>query len=220
MMKKLIFAVALMGPALISAQGFEGIIKFSMEYKGDQADMMAKMAPTANIVTIKGNKSKVVMEGGMMSSMVGDVINIGDEKTTYFVQSATKTAYKVKSDEMKDNENADKAKVTKESSTATILGYKCQKYKVEIDGNTNYVWATKEIDAGTADYRGKVAYKGIEGVIMKHEMNVSQQGSKITIIMTMVAFEKKSVKDDEFEIPSNYTVKEEMPEILKMQMGQ
>jgi hypothetical protein len=218
-MKKLIFAMALVCPALISAQSFEGVIKFSMEYKGDQADMMAKMAPTGNVVSIKGTKSKVVMEGGMMGSMIGDVINIGDEKTTYFVQSDSKTVYKVKSDEMKDNENADKAKVTKENSTATILGYKCQKYKVEIDGSTNYVWATKEIDAGTADYRGKVAYKGVEGVIMKQELNVSQQGSKMTIIMTMISFEKKSISDDEFEIPSNYTVKEEMPAILKMQMG-
>jgi hypothetical protein len=35
----------------------------------------------------------------------------------------------------------------------------------------------------------------------------------------MVAFDKKSVSDSEFAIPTNYTVKEEVPAIIKMQMG-
>ena len=219
-MKKLFFAAALLCPVLASAQGFEGVIKFSMEYKGDQADMMAKSAPSANVVTIKGNKSKVVMEGGMMAAMIGDVINIGDENTTYFVQAASKTVYKVKSDEVKQKEDNDKIKVTKENSTATILGYKCQKYKVETESGTNYVWATKDIDVGSAEYRGKISYKGVEGMIMKQEMNITRQGVSMTVIMTMVAFDKKTVSDSEFTIPADYTVKEELPAIIKMQQGQ
>jgi len=218
-MKKLILAAGLLIPMLMNAQGFEGVMKFSMEYKGDQADQMAMAAPKTNIITVKGNNTKVVMEGGMMGAMIGDVINKGDEKMTYFVQSANKTVYKVKSDEVKTDKKDDKVKVTKESSTATILGYKCQKYKVEIDGQTNYVWATKDIDIGDVDYRGKVSYKGVEGVVMKQEMNVEQQGMKMTIIMTMIEFKKKSVDDAEFAIPSDYTVKEDMPPMLKMQMG-
>jgi hypothetical protein len=218
-MKKLIFAVLLLFPAIISAQGFEGVIKFSMEYKGDNADQMAMAAPKANVITIKGNKTKVVMEGGMMAAMIGDVINVGDEKMTYFVQASSKTVYKVKSEELSGDKDKEEPKVTKESSTATILGYKCQKYKVETSNGTNYVWATKDIDVGNADYRGKVSYKGVEGVIMKQEMNINQDGMKMTIIMTMVQFEKKTVSDSEFVIPSDYTVKEEMPAIMKMQMG-
>ncbi len=218
-MKRLIVAIALIFPALLTAQGFEGVIKFSMEYKGDQADQMNMAAPKANIITIKGNKTKVVMEGGMMSAMLGDMINIGDEKTTYFVQASAKTVYKVKSEELKGDKDKEDPKVTKESSTATILGYKCQKYKVITSNGTNYVWATKDIDLGNADYRGKVTYKGVEGMIMKQEMNIDQNGTKMTVIMTMVQYEKKTVSDSEFTIPSDYTVKEEMPALLKMQMG-
>ena len=218
-MKRLIVAIALIFPALLTAQGFEGVIKFSMEYKGDQADQMNMAAPKANIITIKGNKTKVVMEGGMMSAMLGDMINIGDEKTTYFVHASAKTVYKVKSEELKGDKDKEDPKVTKESSTATILGYKCQKYKVITSNGTNYVWATKDIDLGNADYRGKVTYKGVEGMIMKQEMNIDQNGTKMTVIMTMVQYEKKTVSDSEFTIPSDYTVKEEMPALLKMQMG-
>lgn len=217
---KLIVALAFLFPAYLSAQGFEGIIKFSMEYKGDQADQMAMAAPKSNIITIKGNKAKVVMEGGMMAMMIGDVINLGDEKMTYFVQASAKTVYKVKSEELSgDDKDKKDPKVSKESGTATILGYKCQKYKVETDNGVNYVWATKDIDLGNADYRGKVSYKGVDGVVMKQEMNMEQQGMKITVIMTMTQFEKKTISDSEFTIPSDYTVKEEIPPIMKMQMG-
>lgn len=216
-MKKLFLAVALAAPMALSAQSFEGVIKFSMEYSGDNAAQLKQMAPSANIVTIKGNNAKVVMEGGVMAPMVGDVINKGDEKTTYFVQSSSKTVYKVKSDENKKDDDSKDVTVTKEKSTAKILGYTCQKYKVVTKNGTNYVWATTDIDLGKVDFRGKVSYKGVEGMIMKQEMNISQDGQSITITMTAVQLEKKSVNDSEFVIPSDYAVKEDLPMILKMQ---
>lgn len=215
-MKKLIFALALSAPLVLSAQNFEGVIKFSMEYKGDNSAQLTQMAPSANIVTIKGNNAKVVMEGGMMASMIGDVVNKGDEKTTYFVQASSKTVYKVKSEEAKKDDGGDDAVVTKESSTAKILGYTCQKYKVVTKNGTNYVWATKDVIMGNADYRGKVTYKGVEGMVLKQEMNMTQEGQTMQIIMTCVQIDKKSVNDSEFAIPSDYTVKEELPMILKM----
>ncbi len=220
-MKKLILAIALSAPLVLTAQSFEGVIKFSLEYKGDNAAQLTQMAPSANIVTIKGNNAKVVMEGGMLGAMIGDVINKGDEKTTYFVQASEKTVYKVKSEEAnkKDNDDAD-VKVTKESSTAKILGYTCQKYKVVTKNGTNYVWATKDISMANVDYRGKVTYKGVEGMIMKQEMNMTQDGQSMTIVMTVIQLDKKSVNDSEFTFPSDYTVKEELPMILKMQQGQ
>lgn len=218
-MKKLFFALALLSPVFISAQGFEGVIKYSMEYKGDQAAMLQKTAPSANIITIKGNNTKVVMEGGIYGTMLGDIINKGDEKNTYFVLASQKTVYKVKSDEVKeDDKSDDDVTVTKESSTATILGYKCQKYKVVTKQGTNYVWATKDIDVGKADFKGKVMYKGVEGMVMKQEMNMTQDGMTFTVTMTMIGFDKKSVNDSEFSIPADYTVKEEVPPLMKMGM--
>src|SRR5687767_13114288 len=142
-MKKLFLALTLSAPLVLSAQSFEGVIRFSMEYKGDNAAQLTQMAPSANVVTIKGNNAKVVMEGGMMASMIGDVVNKGDEKTTYFIQSSSKTVYKVKSEEADKGDDGSDAVVTKENSTAKILGYTCQKYKVVTKSGTNYVWATK-----------------------------------------------------------------------------
>ncbi len=218
-MKKIIVAVSLLLPAFLNAQSFEGVIKYSMEYKGDQAAMLQKTAPSANVITVKGKNAKVVMEGGIYGAMIGDIINIGDENTTYFVQASQKTAYKVKSDEVKDDDKSEDATVTKESGTATILGYKCQKYKVVTKQGTNYVWATKEIDANMAEFKGKVVYKGVEGMVMKQEMNMTEQGMTYTVVMTMVSFDKKSVSDKEFQIPTDYTIKEELPAILQMQQG-
>lgn len=220
MSKKLIIAIALICPVFLSAQNFEGVIKFSMEYKGTNADMIKSQAPSSHVVTIKGNNSKVVMEGGIMGAMIGDIINKGDEKNTYFVQSSQKTVYKTKSDEVKDNKFDDDATVTKENSTATILGYKCQKYKVVTKSGTNYVWATTEINVGTANYKGKISYKGIDGIMMKQEINISdKEASSYTVTMTMVAIDKKTVSDSEFTIPADYTVTEGIPPLLKMQMG-
>jgi len=218
-MKKLFLAVALAAPIALSAQTFEGVIKFSMEYSGDNAAQLKQMAPSANIVTIKGNNAKVVMEGGVMGPMVGDVVSKGDENTTYFVQSASKTVYKVKSDEVKKDDGGSDVVVTKEKSTAKILGYTCQKYKVVTKNGTNYVWATKDVELGKVDFRGKVTYKGVEGMVMKQEMNVTQDGQSMTIIMTMIQLDKKTVSDSEFTIPADYTVKEDLPMILKMQGG-
>lgn len=215
-MKRLFFAIALLGPAILSGQSFEGVIRFSMEYSGDQADMIKAQAPSANVITIKGNNSKVVSEGGIMGAMIGNIITKSDEKTTYFVNDSQKSVYKAKSDEVKNDKGED-AVATKESGTATILGYKCQKYKVVMNGTDNYVWATTDIKVG--EYSGKVAYKGVDGVILKQELNMNEQGMSIKIIMTCVSFDKKSVSDNEFEIPTTYKVTEGIPPLLKMQMG-
>lgn len=220
-MKKLFLALALVAPIILTAQGFEGVIKFSMDYKGDQADLVKQQMPSSTTITIKGNNTKVVTTGGVMASMIGDVVNKGDEKTSYFIQAANKTVYKVKNDELKSDkkDDSDGPKVTKENSTAKILGYTCQKYKVETKSGINYVWATKDIDIGNVEFRGKVSYKGVEGVVMKQEMNITDQGMTFIITMTMVSFDKKSISDSEFAIPAEYTVKEEVPGLLKMQMG-
>lgn len=220
-MKKLLLALVVAVPTMLMSQSFEGVIKFSMDYKGDQADLVKQQMPSSTTITIKGNNTKVVTNGGMLASMLGDVINKGDEKTSYFVQAANKTVYKVKNEELKNDKKDDNdgPKVTKENSTAKILGYTCQKYKVETKSGTNYVWATKDIDIGNVEFRGKVSYKGVEGVVMKQEMNITDQGMTFVITMTMVSFEKKSVADSEFTFPAEYTVKEEVPGLLKMQMG-
>src|SRR5687767_14751235 len=160
-MKKIFFAAAIFCPALLTAQSFEGIMKFSWSYTGEQAAMLAQAMPSATTIYVKGTSTKVVSEGGMMSAMMGEVINIGSEKTTYFVMASEKSVYKVKSDEVKSKQD-ETATVTKESSTAIILGYKCQKYKVVTKNGTNYVWATKEIDMSGVDYKGKIGYKGVE----------------------------------------------------------
>jgi len=215
-MKKLFLAVAILCPVLLSAQNFEGVIKYGWTCSDSK---VASMMPTTSIITIKGTNAKVVMEGGMMASMMGEMISIGSEKATYFLIASEKTAYKVKTDEVNTKKNDD-AVVTKENSTAVILGYKCQKYKVVTKSSTIYVWATTEIDLSNVDYKGKLGYKGVEGMIMKHEMNVVDNGKTYVMTMTMTAYEKKTISDSVFKIPSDYTVKEEMPGMMKFQKDQ
>jgi len=168
---------------------------------------MNSMMPKSLIIKIKNENTLTHMEGGMMA---GDILYLKEKEQSYHVDRDNKT-YSVLG---KDNgkEKPMDAKVTKTSETATILGYKCTKYKVEMTEQgktiTQYLWATTELKgidmSGLAKQKmngGKsVFYSEIEGVPLKMQMTMPEME------MTMEAKEikKGTLPASEFTIPTDF----------------
>ncbi len=212
------------------AQDFEGSIKYNIAMTGPGMDAQKGMLPTAYNITVKGNNSKFVMEGGMLSSLMGDIIYRGDEKASYMVNHTTKTANRLKKEENNDEKKPD-VKVTKESGTAKILGYDCQKYKVVSKDEsgaeqTVFLWAAKDIKINSANKSktpggglGQFMFDGVEGFPLKMEIKAKVQGSEILTTVTATKVDLSKVSDAAISVPKDYKIEEGLPEILKMLGG-
>lgn len=167
---------------------------------------MESMMPKSLVIKIKNQNTLTQMEGGMMT---GEILYLKDKEQSYHVDRENKT-YSVLG--KGESEKPMEAKVTKTTETATLLGYKCTKYKVDMTEQgksiTQYIWATtdlKGIDmSGLSKQKmngGKSIFYGeIDGVPLKVQMSMPEME------MTMEAKEikKGSLPSNEFVIPSNF----------------
>lgn len=164
---------------------------------------MDDMFPKSMVVKIKDQNTLTRMEGGMM---IGDILYLSEKGQSYRVDRDNKT-YSVLSD---NNNNSGNAKVTKTTASASILGYKCQKYQVEMTEQgkkiTQYIWATTELKG--MDMRGisnekmsnSAIYKEIDGFPLKIQMSMPE----MEMIMEAKEVKKQSLPASEFIIPSNF----------------
>ncbi|GAB1445074.1 MAG: DUF4412 domain-containing protein [Cyclobacteriaceae bacterium] len=172
-----------------------------MSAGGDMNDMM----PKGIVIKIKNQNMLTHMDGGMMG---GDILYLNEKGQSYHVDRENKTFSLMP----KTSDNELDAKVTKTSESATILGYHCTKYKVEMTEQgkkiTQYLWATTELKgidmkrmAGqNGSGKNSFFYKEIEGVPLKMQMTMPEME------MTMEAKEvkKQSLPASEFIIPSDF----------------
>lgn len=229
-MKKIFLSLSAAALTVLSvfAQDFEGTLKYSIAMSGGGIEAQKAMLPTGYTFVIKGNNSKFITEGGMVSSMIGDVIYRGDEKTTYLVNNTTRTANKLEKTDSKEDKKSD-LKVTKESGTAKILGYDCQKYKVVSKDPESgseqiiYLWASKDLKLSASNKSespvggiGQFMFEGVDGFPLKMETITKIQGSEIKTIMTATKIDLSKVSESEVSIPKGYRIEEGLPEILKM----
>lgn len=228
-MKKLFLAITsiCISALTVNAQNFEGTLKYTISMSGIDATQKA-MLPTGYTITIKGVNSKFVTEGGMMGSMLGDIISRGDEKVTYLVNHTTKVANKLKNEENKNEGKKPDVKVTKENSTAKILGYDCQKYKVTSKDESGaeqiiYLWAAKDLQLGGSHNSsspvggvGQFVFDGVEGFPLKMEITNKMQGTEIKTVLTATKIDLSKVDESAVSVPKDYKIEEGLPELLKM----
>ena len=117
----------------------------------------------------------------------------------------------------------DNIQVTPTDETKTIEGYKCKKYNVSNMGMKSEHWVTRDVEAYDelkAIYAGMA--KSFESNPMLSQMNTMSSMSKVqgvpiqtvTQIMggqrisTVKKIEKKSLSEDLFKVPGDYTLKE------------
>ena len=218
-MKKIflfLLAVAAIQTTIV-AQSFEGTMTYDIKYTGESVAQFASMMPNAYTLKVKGGKSRFSIQGGMMSSFMGDVINVSDKEVAFILMPNQKTAYKISTKDS-DSETA-KPTVTNTGITETINGYKCTKYKVTIKSKegemTSYIWASKDLNVKfpkAAMQSALSAFEGVDGFPVKVEQSMNQMGMSFTIIVTLKEAKKVALADADFAVPSDYKVEEGLPD--------
>ena len=220
-MKKHIFSLLfllLTEGAAIAQKPFEGTIKFTFKIMGEAAQQLEAFMPTGSNHSIKGSDYLIQTEGGMIKSMLGDVLIKGGEGATYMIKENDKIAYKFTDEDNDGQDSPAKPVVTVEDEILEIAGFKCKKYKVELDSPqgplTIFVWATNDLKApaipkkaGGMGSSSSVFMEGVDGIILKKMTSISQMGMSFTTIET--ANEVKAVKMSKklFKVPGGYAVK-------------
>lgn len=219
-MKKIFLALSLVITALVvEAQNFEGILKYDLKYEGEQVAQFASMMPSGYSLKMKGDNSKFSINGGMMSSFMGDVITDMKGELSYVLMPSQKTVYKVSTKDA--DKTTPKPTVTNTGLKETIKGYNCVKYKVVFKGEKgeeliSYMWTTKDLNIklpATASKQSALQiYDGIDGFPVKIEQNISQMGISFSLTVTLNEAKQMAVADSEFKLPPDYRVQEGMPD--------
>ncbi len=176
----------------------------SMASSGNMTDMI----PRSMTVKIKNGNSLTRMEGGMLS---GEILYLKEKSVTYHIDKENKTYSSL--GKATDNGDASKATVTNTGESEKILGYSCQKYKVDMQEKgkplTQWIWATTEIKG--IDMKGFASqgvrgnrpsfYTEIDGVPLKIEMTMPE----MDMVMEASAVKKESLSAGDFTIPSGFT---------------
>ena len=191
------------------AKEFKGDISYKISYPGmEEVDAsMAAMMPKIAKLTIKGNMSKFEINMGQMGSQI-QIID-GDAKTITTVMSMMgQKFYYVEteddiSDELGENENVS---IDIKDETKEIAGYECKKAVVTvIEGGEEMlftIYFTEEIGSSSMNIDNPY-FKDIPGAMLEFEINTGGG----TMKMEAISIKKRSVSDDEFEVPEGYQEK-------------
>lgn len=206
-----------------SKKSFEGSILFSFEMSGGGQEMeMAKsLMPTGYLFRIKGENSRMSIQGGMMAAMMGDIVVNAANDQTYMLNDANKSAMLMPKEDAKGTDEAAKYDVQKGGDAKTIAGFECEHYIVKsLEGElVAEYWVTDKISIKAAKGKasksspiGQGSTYGIAGFPLRVQMN--QMGMLVTM-------EAKEVKQEKlasslFEVPKGYTVSEFNPAMFQM----
>ncbi len=213
--KTLTFLTIILSSTFISnAQGtFKGTIKYKISAEGRELSAQEKaQMPSEQIIYFSNPYSKadnISAMGGTSSisnSETGEIIILID-------MMGQKIAFKgEKNDTTEEKEIEPVVKDLEESKT--ILGYKCKKYEIIIEGGTKMeAYITEDIDAEDPLLSN---FKNIKGFMLEYS---SSNEADEDLILNYVATEVKKgkIKKSVFKIPAGYEVK--TLEDLKNMMG-
>lgn len=203
--------LSLLAAPLHAQKNFNGIISYDIQLMGENADQYASFMPTSYEYQFLGSDVKMLMHGGMMEMMMGEILVKGAEGITYIIKRSEDKAYKFDPEIDGENETLQPV-ITKMDETITILGYNCVKYMVvspatQVSEETvQYVWATREINfkkpKSAQGGSGTIFIHGLEGFPLKIMAEI--QG--MTMLYTASKIEEKKLKKDDFTVPKNFTI--------------
>ncbi len=170
------------------------------------------MMPKAMLIKIKNGSSVLTMQGGMVASMMGDILSLKGKPETYAIKRDKKT-YSImpQSKALKGDEIFT---VSKTSETMKILGYECTKYIISNPKSKNaesqIIYASTQVKGidfkflsnmkmGNSD-KYSSAMKQIEGVPLRIEVKTPDAN----VNMECTQIEKKKMSDADFVVPTDY----------------
>ncbi len=186
-----------------NAQGFKGIITYSMSYSGNIDAATAAQQPKLMTVYIMLNKAKMNLALGPVTL---DVVTDGDKKEsiTMIDMMGEKKYFRSNQAEIETEATKNGAPVIRYlDETKVIAGYTCKKAeyvtKDEDDKETvTTVYYCEELGGENANFGG--TFHGLKGFPMEYVIN---QGEIITTF-TVTEVKKGKVKETDFLIPADY----------------
>jgi GLPGLI family protein len=186
---------------IITAQGFEGQIKYKIAYKDLPAEMaqFESMLPSEATTTMKGDLFKMEQAMGMGGKQVTIMDNKEQSGVLLMDMMGKKSAIVMTPDKRKELEGTEEdVEITYLSEAKSIAGYNCKKALLKTkgaEGTTMEVYYTEDLK-GIKHHQTK----GLKGFPLQYSVN----SGMFTVVMTAEKVTKGKVSDDEFSIPPGY----------------
>ena len=225
-MKRILFSIGFMVLAALGMQAqntFEGLIHYSISYSQDIPGAEG-MLPEASENIVSKERALTRMIGGMQAAMIGDVLYDKATDSIYFINHGSKKVNSIPASEMEGEEDTPKNKVTKSKEKATIMGYKCRLYEVEITQgdqvmNAKY-WVTEDFKPATQGKSGATSTSGLDlpGFPMKVETELPIPGMDgLFMIMTVTKIQPLAeLEKNVLSIPASYKRESGLPSLMRM----
>jgi hypothetical protein len=203
-MKKILVLVALAFSVMVSAQSkmTEGKITSKQTMSTDneqvqaQLDMMGKME---TVTFFNGKNSRQEMDNPMSGSIT-TIINSGKNEMLVLMDNpALGKMYSLQT-EVFNEEDSENVTVTKGTETKTVLGYKCNQYKIKTtkDGNTIEMVMYTTDALNIPSQQTLAMGDKVSGFPLYMEMKMNQMGIDMTIVTEVTKIEKEAVSTDLF----------------------
>lgn len=198
-------------PQFSNAQNFEGQIDYEITLSGGEAATLRSSIPELLTIKIKDNRLRFIQEGGT-SPLQGDMIIDGKYKKLFLLRDRQQMALHLDPLAVGTRKAENTFEIELLDEEKEILGYLCQKYLITITStggkSIQYAWATRELPFDAPPFYEEAVGNhefytyGVEGTILKV---VTETRYGVEITTKAVKVNKKSIGDETFEIPKEYT---------------
>jgi len=210
--------------AAVPALGFEGVIETKMTMNRGKMDGAPEGVPTSfsgtGTITVKGLNSRMEQQMNVPGMGTGGktvVIYRADEKTTYILNTASKTYSKHAREPNEDESDSSKWTV-KKLGKDTVAGRSVEHVQVQKTGSNEMldVWIDKNListgdlekalsagGGGQSGWFPALKKEGVAGVPLKVVSHNAQGETGVTWEATSV--KAQSVPDSVFAVPAGYT---------------
>jgi GLPGLI family protein len=194
-------------------KAFEGTITYTLNF--DEAGLDPASASMLQgremIISIKGDKSRMEMDMGMMKNVTIADSKSGDAVTLLDIMGQ-KMAIKMTKEQLeKQKAETKEPEIVYSDETKEVAGYKCKKATIKSeDGEELAIYYTDEIPSSNSATN---QFKGLKGFPLEYQAN--QNGLKMLVSAKSVKTGK--VEDSKFKVSSDY--KEVTQEELQRMFG-
>ena len=195
--------------SLYAQNTFEGIIKFKTEIKGKNP-VMEGMMPDSFIFLFKNKDVRIILSGGILSAMMGDIVSKGDSNISFMLDYTNKTAYRY--DPYKFGKSAS-IDVDETDKKQKILDKNCKLFKISNSTKDGYIttdlWTTDELPIlmpTNNPITKNFVFAGIEGFPLLVESKITYQATEFDIIIKAVRIIERPIPANEFMIPEDFKI--------------
>lgn len=196
------FIVAFFTLAAASAQSFEGVINYKIDWQNLPAEMAdyASMLPSEATGTVKGHMYKFEQQQPMGGKQITIVDNEDGSGVMLMDMMGKKQAVVMDAQPESEESNQPQPEFEYMDETKKIAGYDCKKAIMTVAAGeqkiTMEIFYTEEISGNT----GLSQFEGLKGFPLQYSTDMGQ----FTMVLTADKVEEKKVSDDAFSIPEGY----------------